>query len=103
VIVSVFDGLRDEAKRIVSMSEYCDFKKRIVAMSGSVLHSDMRAVLANDLALGVGKELGITKAEIKKAISSRILGLAPLVVYLNYFYETITMGAFTYPKIVFQY
>lgn len=71
VIVSVFDGLRDEAKRIVSMSEYCEFKKRIVAMSGSVLHSDMRAVIANDLALGVGKELGITKAEIKKAISEK--------------------------------
>ena len=31
----------------------------------------MRAVLANDLALGVGKELGITKAEIKKAISEK--------------------------------
>ena len=71
VIVSVFDGLRDEAKHIASMSEYCEFKKRIVAMSGSVLHSDMRAVLANDLALGVGKELGITKAEIKKAISEK--------------------------------
>lgn len=71
VIVSVFDGLRDEAKRIASMSEYCDFKKRIVAMNDSVLHSDMRAVLANDLALGVGKELGITKAEIKKAISEK--------------------------------
>lgn len=71
VVVSVFDNLRDEAKRIVSMSEYCEFKKRIVAMSGSVLHSDMRAVLANDLALGVGKELGITKAEIKKAISEK--------------------------------
>lgn len=71
VIVSVFDGLRDEAKRIASMSEYCDFKKRIVAMNDSVLHSDMRAVIANDLALGVGKELGITKAEIKKAISEK--------------------------------
>ena len=31
----------------------------------------MRAVIANDLALGVGKELGITKAEIKKAISEK--------------------------------
>ena len=71
VVVSVFDNLRDEAKRIVSMSEYCEFKKRIVAMNDSVLHSDMRAVIANDLALGVGKELGITKAEIKKAISEK--------------------------------
>ena len=26
VIVSVFDNLRDEAKRIASMSEYCDLK-----------------------------------------------------------------------------
>ena len=38
-------------------------------MNDSVLHSDMRAVIANDLALGVGKELGITKAEeIKKRL-----------------------------------
>ena len=41
-------------------------------MNDSVLHSDMRAVIANDLALGVGKELGITKAEIKKAISEKV-------------------------------
>ena len=34
-------------------------------MNDSVLHSDMRAVLANDLALG-GKSWA-TKAEIKKA------------------------------------
>ena len=70
VVVSVFDNLRDE-KRIVSMSEYCEFKKRIVAMNDSVLHSDMRAVIANDLALGVGKELGITKAEIKKRLAKK--------------------------------
>ena len=38
-------------------------------MNDSVLHSDMRAVIANDLALGVGKELGITKAEIKKRLA----------------------------------
>ena len=46
-------------------------KKRIVAMNDSVLHSDMRAVIANDLALGVGKELGITKAEIKKRLAKK--------------------------------
>ena len=46
VVISVFDNLRDEAKRIVSMSEHCEFKKRIVAMSDSVLHSDMRAVVS---------------------------------------------------------
>ena len=37
-------------------------------MNDSVLHSDMRAVIANDLALGVGKSWGITKAEIKKRL-----------------------------------
>ena len=31
----------------------------------------MRAVIANDLALGVGKELGITKAEIKKRLAKK--------------------------------
>ena len=45
VVVSVFDGLRDEAKRIVSMSRYGPSLKNIVAMNDSVLHSDMRAVL----------------------------------------------------------
>ena len=32
----------------------------------------MRAVIANDLALGVGKELGITKAEIKKRLAKKV-------------------------------
>ena len=30
VVVSVFDNLRDEAKRIVSMSEYCEFKNALL-------------------------------------------------------------------------
>ena len=30
VVVSVFDNLRDEAKRIASMSEYCDLKSALL-------------------------------------------------------------------------
>lgn len=67
VNVSVFDELREDAKKVTDFSSYCDFKKRVVSLGDNVLHSDMRAILANDLAVSVGKEIGLTKAEIKKA------------------------------------
>lgn len=67
VVASVFDTLRSEASTIAGYSEFVEFKKRIVGMNSTVLSDDMRAILANDVAMGGGKELGLTKAEIKKA------------------------------------
>ena len=70
VVATVFDTLRGEAATIAGYSEFVEFKKRIVGMNGTVLSDDMRAILANDVAMGGGgKELGLTKAEIKKAFS----------------------------------
>jgi len=70
VVATVFDTLRSEAATIAGYSEFVEFKKRIVGMNGTVLSDDMRAILANDVAMGGGgKELGLTKAEIKKAFS----------------------------------
>ena len=73
VNVSVFDELREDAKKVTDFSSYCDFKKRVVSLGDNVLHSDMRAILANDLAVSVGKEIGLTKAEIKKAFNGERL------------------------------
>jgi len=73
VNVSVFDELREDAKKVTDFSSYCNFKKRVVSLGDNVLHSDMRAILANDLAVSVGKEIGLTKAEIKKAFNGERL------------------------------
>ena len=67
VVASVFDTLRTEATALVTSSDYMAFRERISAMSQSVLHDDMRAILANDVA-GV-KGLGLSKSEVKKAFS----------------------------------
>ena len=67
VVASVFDTLRTEAAALVTSSDYMAFRERISAMSQSVLHDDMRAILANDVA-GV-KGLGLSKSEVKKAFS----------------------------------
>ena len=67
VVASAFDTLRAEATALVTSSDYMAFRERISAMSQSVLHDDMRAILANDVA-GV-KGLGLSKSEVKKAFS----------------------------------
>jgi len=67
VVATAFDTLRAEAAALVTSSDYMVFRERISAMSQSVLHDDMRAILANDVA-GV-KGLGLSKSEVKKAFS----------------------------------
>jgi len=67
VVATAFDTLRAEAAALVTSSDYMAFRERISAMSQSVLHDDMRAILANDVA-GV-KGLGLSKSEVKKAFS----------------------------------
>ena len=67
VVATAFDTLRAEATALVTSSDYMAFRERISAMSQSVLHDDMRAILANDVA-GV-KGLGLSKSEVKKAFS----------------------------------
>ena len=67
VVASVFDTLRAEAQSVTGYSDFVAFKSRIVAMNDSVLHDDMRAILAADVVAAAGKDLGLTKSEVKKA------------------------------------
>ena len=67
VVASVFDTLRVEAQAVAGYSDYLALKRRICAMNESVLHDDMRSTLAADIVAACGKDLGLTKAEIKKA------------------------------------
>ena len=67
VVASVFDTLRADAQAVTGYSDFVAFKSRIVAMNDSVLHDDMRAILAADVVAAAGKTLGLSKSEIKKA------------------------------------
>jgi len=67
VVASVFDTLRTEAQGAKGYSDYLALKKRICAMNDSVLHDDMRSTLAADIVAACGKEIGLSKSEIKKA------------------------------------
>ena len=67
VVASVFDTLRTEAQSVKGYSDYLSLKKRICAMNDSVLHDDMRSTLAADIVAACGKEIGLSKSEIKKA------------------------------------
>jgi len=67
VVASVFDTLRGEAQGAKGYSDYLALKKRICAMNDSVLHDDMRSTLAADIVAACGKEIGLSKSEIKKA------------------------------------
>ena len=67
VVASVFDTLRVEAQAVAGYSDYLALKKRICAINESVLHDDMRSTLAADIIAACGKDLGLTKSEVKKA------------------------------------
>ena len=67
VVATVFDTLRTEAQGAKGYSDYLTLKKRICAMNDSVLHDDMRSTLAADIVAACGKEIGLSKSEIKKA------------------------------------
>lgn len=69
VVASVFDTLRADAAQITRYSDFVAFKSRIVAMNDSVLHDDMRAILAADVVAAAGKTLRLSKSEIKKAFT----------------------------------
>ncbi len=67
VVATAFDTLRTEAQGAKGYSDYLALKKRICAMNDSVLHDDMRSTLAADIVAACGKEIGLSKSEIKKA------------------------------------
>ena len=65
----VFDDLLVEASNIDDMGSYSVFKAKILGMNAMVLGSDLRGMLASELANSFGKGAGITRAEIKKALT----------------------------------
>lgn len=67
VVASTFDTLRSEAQGAKGYNDYLALKKRVCAMNDSVLHDDMRSTLAADIVAACGKEIGLSKSEIKKA------------------------------------
>jgi hypothetical protein len=65
----LFDDLLVEASNIDDMASYGVFKTKILGMNAMVLGSDLRGMLASELANSFGKGVGITRAEIKKALT----------------------------------
>jgi len=65
----LFDDLLVEASNIDDMGSYSAFKTKILKINATVLGSDLRGMLASELANSFGKSVGITKAEIKKALT----------------------------------
>jgi len=65
----LFDDLLVEASNIDDMGSYSVFKAKILGMNAMVLGSDLRGMLASELSNSFGKGAGITRAEIKKALT----------------------------------
>jgi hypothetical protein len=66
-----FEALLEGANSVETLDQYSDYKERVAAMSGAILQDDQRAMLAARIANGFGKEVGITKGDIKKALAPR--------------------------------
>ena len=68
VVSSAFDGLLVEARQVESLAQYNQLKNKVKALGERELTTDLRGMVAAELATRFGKENGITKTEIKKAL-----------------------------------
>lgn len=68
VVSSAFDGLLAEARQVDSLAQYNQLKVKVKALGEKELTTDLRGMVAAELAARFGKENGITKTEIKKAL-----------------------------------
>ena len=66
-----FEAILDEAESIETLEEYREFKEKITKLSTVILHDDHRSMIAARIAKTFGKEQGITKGDIKKALAPR--------------------------------
>ena len=64
-----FEELLVEASEIEDWGAYNIFKEKLVRMSTVKLGTDLRSAIASELFAGIGKAKGMSKAEIKKAIT----------------------------------
>ncbi|MBE0471205.1 MAG: PriCT-2 domain-containing protein [Methyloprofundus sp.] len=67
-IGSVFDQLLAEASKVATMEEYDAYKKKVKCYNEILLPSDYRAMIAAELANGIGKDMRITRSDIKRAL-----------------------------------
>ena len=61
------ESVYDEAESVSTRDEYFDYRDKVKSIEG--IADDMRGMIAAKLASGVGKEIGLSKTEIKKALA----------------------------------
>lgn len=61
------ESVYEEAETIKNRDEYFDYRDKVKSIEG--IEDDMRGMIAAKLASGVGKEIGLSKTEIKKALA----------------------------------
>lgn len=66
---SRFDELLQEASTVDNVDDYQDFKRRVQSIPTPLLSDDLRAMVAAELAKEFGKDHGISKGDIKKALT----------------------------------
>jgi hypothetical protein len=64
-----FDQLLVEASEVTDMEGYAIFKDKMLGISTVRLGGDLRASIASEIVGAIGKSKGMSKAEIKKAIT----------------------------------
>lgn len=65
-----FESLFEEASNVFDLDGYNALKDKVRAVPGYELGDDMRSMIAAELFTAFGKEHGITKSDIKKALSA---------------------------------
>lgn len=68
IAVDRTDALLERASDVHTLDDYDTFKRELQAMPEADLPADMRAMIAAELAAGIGKERGMTRTDIKKAL-----------------------------------
>lgn len=68
---SRLDEFLIEASEVDDLEGYSKFKSKISKINSLLLPSDYRTMIASELADGFGKQAGLTKAEIKKALEPK--------------------------------
>ena len=68
---SLFDELIEEAAELESIEQYNDFKQKIKGIDALLLPDDARQMIAHEIAQGIGKQVGLTKRDVSKAIGAK--------------------------------
>jgi len=69
IINKKVESLEDKALQVCDKQSYIDFKDEVLSISRNILPDDLRAMLADTVAKKAGKEIGLNKTEIKKALT----------------------------------